>query len=70
VSTEERLGRLTVCPECSAPAEVTEVVALASTDGPVDHARVICVRRHRFFMPADRLVSPVAAEPVRRHAAR
>jgi hypothetical protein len=68
VSTDDGLGRLTACPECSAPAEVTEVVALGSTDGPVEHARVICVRRHGFFMPADRLARPQAAEPVPRHA--
>lgn len=64
------LGELTACPECSAPAEVTETVILGSTDGPVDHARVRCVRRHWFFLPADRLVRGEATEPVRRPLAR
>jgi hypothetical protein len=61
----EGLGELTACPECSAPAEVTEVVILGSTDGPVDHARVRCVRKHWFFMPADRLVRLETSEPAR-----
>jgi hypothetical protein len=64
------LGELTACPECSAPSEVTEVVSLGSTDGPVAHARVRCVRRHWFFMPADRLIRGEAAEPALRPLAR
>jgi hypothetical protein len=64
------LGELTACPECSAPAEVTEVVSLGSTDGPVVPARVRCVRRHWFFMPADRLIRGEAAEPAIRPLAR
>jgi hypothetical protein len=62
--TPDDLGELTSCPECGAPAEITEVVILGSTDGPIDHARVRCVRRHWFFMPADRLVIGLASEPV------
>ena len=64
------VGELTACPECSAPAEVTEVVSLGSTDGPVGHARVRCVRRHWFFMPAERLVRGEATEPELRPLAR
>jgi hypothetical protein len=45
------LGELTSCPECSAPAQLTGRVALESTDGPVEHARIRCVRKHWFFMP-------------------
>ena len=66
----DSLGELTACPECSAPAEVTEIVILGSTDGPVDHARVRCVRRHWFFLPAERLARAEATEPVRRPLAR
>ena len=41
------------CPErhCGAPAEVFDIVVLASTAGPVRHVRVRCVRRHLFLMP-------------------
>jgi hypothetical protein len=41
----------TTCPECGAPAEVTRRSALESTDGPVEHVKIQCVRRHWFLMP-------------------
>jgi len=40
----------TTCPECGTPAEVTDRFALESTDGPMEHLKVICVRRHWFLM--------------------
>jgi hypothetical protein len=58
------LGELTACPECSATAEVTDRVLLDSTDGPVEHARIRCVRRHWFYMPTAGLESGVARDPV------
>ena len=30
----------TTCPECGAPAEVTDRSVLESTDGPIEHVRV------------------------------
>ena len=42
---------LTVCPECTEPAEVEWRAVLESTDGPVEHAKVLCVRRHWFLLP-------------------
>jgi hypothetical protein len=47
----------TVCPECAGPAEVLDRTVLESTDGPVEHARILCVRRHRFFLPLSMLGS-------------
>jgi hypothetical protein len=41
----------TSCPECGAPAAVLDRHVLESTDGPVEHARVVCLDRHRFFLP-------------------
>jgi hypothetical protein len=41
----------TDCPECGVPAEVQWRTVLASTDGPIEHARILCVRRHGFLMP-------------------
>ena len=41
----------TRCPECGQPAEVVDRTVLASTDGPVEHAHVRCVQRHRFWLP-------------------
>ncbi|CAN7448101.1 hypothetical protein LJR027_002787 [Terrabacter sp. LjRoot27] len=55
----------TTCPECGALAEVTERAVLESTDGPVEHARVQCVARHWFLLPAASLTSPSAPTPAR-----
>jgi hypothetical protein len=41
----------TTCPECGGLAEVRWRDVLASTSGPVDLARILCVRRHTFLMP-------------------
>ena len=41
----------TVCPQCDALAEVLWRAVLASTDGPIEHARICCVRGHWFLMP-------------------
>lgn len=41
------------CPECGAPAELLDRFELCSTEGPVAHVRVRCLRsRHHFTMPA------------------
>ncbi len=55
------------CPECGRPAEVTDRHVLESTDGPVEHATIVCVSRHRFFMPTAGLERlPRAAPALRR----
>ena len=61
---------LTTCPECGLVAEVVARDVWDSTDGPVEHATVRCVDRHRFVLPVASLTSvrPVA-QPVRRFAA-
>jgi hypothetical protein len=41
----------TACPECGELAEVQWRDVLESTDGPVEHAKVLCVRRHWFLLP-------------------
>jgi hypothetical protein len=46
---------LVSCPECGAPAEITERFRLPSTEGPVDHIAVHCAAGHHFRMAADRL---------------
>lgn len=45
-------------PDCDLPAEVLDRVALPSTDGPVEHVRLVCLDGHRFFMPTLMLPEP------------
>lgn len=51
----------TVCPECGAPAEVQWRAVLESTDGPVEHAKVLCAARHWFLLPVAELARPMPA---------
>jgi hypothetical protein len=34
------------CPQCGAPAEITDRFWLDSTDGPIQHLQTICVSKH------------------------
>jgi hypothetical protein len=45
------------CPEgaCGAPAEVTDRWTWASTEGPMEHVRTMCLRGHSFTVPLERL---------------
>ena len=55
----------TSCPECAAPAEVLERHVLESTAGPVEHAKVVCARRHWFLLPVAALAN-LGSTPARR----
>ena len=56
---------LAVCPDCAAPAEVVDRFALPSTDGDVEHVKLMCLSRHRFLLPAAALPTPATAgEPL------
>ena len=55
----------TLCPECGALAEVQWRAVMESTDGPVEHAKIGCVRRHWVLLPVARLERPVPAAPLR-----
>jgi hypothetical protein len=48
----------TSCPECGELAEVEWRAVLESTDGPVEHAKIRCVRRHWFLLPVASLARP------------
>ena len=56
----------TRCPECDSIAEVVDRDVWPSTDGPVEHVHVRCVRRHRFVMPAASLAATQRRERPRR----
>ena len=47
----------TLCPECGALAEVQWRAVMESTDGPVEHAKISCVRRHWFLLPVAHLAA-------------
>jgi hypothetical protein len=53
---------LTTCPDCGNAAEIQWRDVLESTDGPVEHAKVVCVERHWFVLP----VASLACAPPRR----
>jgi hypothetical protein len=43
------------CPQCGAPAQITERFRLDSTDGPVEHVKTGCERGHWFTPTVDLL---------------
>lgn len=45
----------TTCPECGEIAEIRDRFVLASTDGPVEHIQILCLRRHSFVLPTANL---------------
>lgn len=49
---------LTTCPGCGNVAEIQWRDVLESTDGPIEHAKIVCVKRHWFLMPVSSLASP------------
>ena len=53
----------TICPECGGLAEVEWRDVLESTDGPVEHAKVRCVRRHWLLLPVASLAPPPTPTP-------
>jgi hypothetical protein len=46
-----------LCPQCAAPAQITERFWLDSTDGPVEHLKTNCVNNH-WFTPRVEMVQP------------
>ena len=48
---------LTACPqpECGLPCEIEERHILESSDGPVEHIRLLCIAGHRYNMPTSML---------------
>ncbi len=46
------------CPQCGAPAHITERFRLHSTDGPVEHLKTGCVNNHWLTPLAGTLEAP------------
>jgi hypothetical protein len=53
---------LVECPACGLPAEITDRFTLDGAPGPVEHVKLVCVKRHWFTIPSEQLAS---AEPAR-----
>ena len=45
------------CPQCGAPAMITDRFWLESAEGPVEHLKTACVNNHRLTPLAERIVS-------------
>jgi hypothetical protein len=63
------------CPECDLPATVTDRFSFASTDGPVEHLKIVCVGGHWFTPQAADVqaipgATPAEAAALRRATAR
>jgi hypothetical protein len=58
------------CPQCGAPAQITERFRLSSTAGPVEHVKVGCVNNHWLTPLAETVagaqpdLTPAASEAV------
>ena len=61
---------ITTCPECEGPAHVQWRDVLESTDGPIEHAKVMCIERHGFLLPVATLSDYAAARAHSRPAVR
>lgn len=65
-NTELQPGGLVDCPTCGLPAEIIDRFTLGGAPGPVEHLKVICVRRHWYTLPLDMFpVSAPVPEPTR-----
>lgn len=65
---DEGTLQLTRCPGCGGHAEIERRTVLESTDGPIEHLRLRCVRRHWFVVPAAMLETDRRSAPRRRTA--
>jgi hypothetical protein len=52
-NTELMPGALVECPTCGLPAEIADRFTLDGAPGPVEHIKVVCVRRHWYTLPVD-----------------
>jgi hypothetical protein len=40
----------TTCPACGQVAEIRDRFVLSSTEGPIEHVRIMCLLRHQFAL--------------------
>jgi hypothetical protein len=51
------------CPQCGAPAQITERFRLGSTAGPVEHLKTGCVNHH-WLTPLAEMVAGGQPDPI------
>lgn len=47
------------CPDCGEIAEISDRFVLPSTDGPIEHVRLLCLHWHHFVLAVASLDQPV-----------
>jgi hypothetical protein len=50
------------CPTCGLPAEITDRFTLDGAPTPVEHVKLVCVKRHWYTLPVDH---PAVGAPLR-----
>ena len=51
---------IVACPDCGRPAFVEWRTHIESTNGAVEHLKILCLDRHWFFLPVSSVVRPEA----------
>jgi hypothetical protein len=62
-NTKLQTSVLVDCATCGLPAEITDRFTLGGAPGPVEHVKIVCVRKHWYTLPVD--MSPCASETSR-----
>ena len=52
-NTELSPGTLVDCATCGLPSEITDRFTLDGVPEPVEHVKVVCVRRHWYTLPIE-----------------
>jgi hypothetical protein len=51
------------CPTCGLPAEITDRFTLNGVPTPVEHVKLVCVKRHWYTLPVDQLSAAQPQQP-------
>jgi hypothetical protein len=54
---------ITTCPDCGLIAEVVERFVLPSTDGPIEHLKMVCAAGHWFTPTIETLANGSPGHP-------
>ncbi len=51
------------CPTCGLPAEITDRFTLDGVPTPVEHVKLVCVKRHWYTLPVDHPALAESGQP-------